>query len=498
MIEISLTYPFKYFNTSGRYSNYSKGILFNGIELWAWIDLNHDGKIEPWETARIQYDLRGANSFHLQVANLKYQIAEIKKLVSLYTGINVKNYPVKLVLVYRVFGNGWSGTNAKTYALVRIEGYKFTRWYNVLPMASFVYVRGTIYLPVRTFGIPIKGIEEGYVIVENILNHNKVLVPTTIVNAYKLSSISSNVVISYRKYSWIDRKNLYQNYYLRGVFDYTWRYESGDWRIFPLIVTNPSIKYLLVELSWPVSDKNYASNLDIQVYGPYKYHMAIMGAKTYTDSNGAHLYPVKTMVVHGLQLGAKLTLDFRMPFDEPVPGYARIIVPISGPGVYRIVVRNIQFSGESLEEPFTIKITPVLVRTYPPILYLGKGYGMYTRVVVYMPTRLSNPSLAIASTNEFLKRIGTSIYYGDSSVFSKYFYTKTLRTFASSYWHTTILMATLYIKAKWTATPGNYALSYAVSIDGIPVTAVGNTCCGSTNYFFYWSILPLELTAVVI
>ncbi len=497
MIEISMTYPFKYFNTTGRYTGYHGGILYNGIELWAWFDLNHDGKIEPGETARIQYDLRGANSFHLQVAKLREQLAEIKRLVSLYTGVDVSNYPVKLLLVYRAFFNDWSGTHTYTYAKIEIKTYRFSYWYDVRPSARYVYVNGERTVTVYAHRPPVKGIEAGYVVVENLFTHEKVLVPTTVVGIYTLSNPYSSVTMSYSRYRWIESRNLYKNYYLRGVFDYTWRYESGDWRVIPLVITNPAIKYLLVEVTWPASDKNYASNLDVQVYGPYVYRMLVEGDGNYTDANGAVLYPVAPMPVHGLQLGAKLTDDFTMFFDEPAPGYARIIVPVSGPGIYRIVVRNIQFSGQSLEEPFTIKITPVSVRLYPSTLYLYPGSSRTVRVVMYLPSRLSHPSIAIDSTNELFKVVSGALYYGDPSVFSKYFYTKTLSTFARSTWRSTVFLATLYVKAQSTATSGYYELPYMVSLNGIPVTSVGNTCCGSTSYTLYWSILPLELTAVV-
>ena len=497
LVEISMAYPFKYFDTQGRYTKHTSGIYFNGIELWAWIDLNHDGKIERGETARIQYDLRGANSFHLQVAKLGEQIAEIKKLVSLYTGVDVSKYPVKLLLVYRAFFNDWSGTSTYTYAEAEIKAYKFMYWYNVRPAYRYVYVGGERSVPVYASRPPVKGIDAGYVVVENIRTHEKTLVPTTLVGVYTLTSPYSSVTMSYTKYRWVESRNLYKNYYLRGAFDYTWRYESGDWRVIPLVVKNPAIKYLLVEVTWPATDKNYASNLDVQVYGPYTYRMLVEGAEPYNDTNGALLYPVVPMKVHGLQLGAKLTDDFTMFFDEPAPGYARIIVPIDGAGVYRVVVRNIQFSGTSLEEPFTVKITPVTVRTYPSKLYLRPGTGSYVRVVMYVPARLSHPSIAIGSTGELFKMIDDMLYYGDPGVFPLYFYTKTVSTFANSGSRTTIFLATLYVKAQSTATKGVYELPYMVSLSGIPVTSVGNTCCGSTSYTLYWSILPLELVAIV-
>ena len=497
MIEISMVYPFKYFSTAGRYTSYSEGIEFNGIELWAWFDLNHDGQIQRGETARIQYDLRGANAFHIQVAKLREQLAEIKKLVSLYTGVDVSNYPVKLLLVYRVFFNDWSGTSAHAYAEIRIKTYKFSYWYNVRPSTRYIYANGETQVAIHAYRPPLRGIDAGYVVVENLRTHEKVLVPTTLIGTYTLSNPYSSVTMSYTKYRWVESRSLYKNYYLRGAFDYTWRYESGDWRVIPLVITNPAIKYLLVEVTWPASDKNYASNLDVQVYGPYVYRMLVEGDGNYTDTNGAVLYPVAPMPVHGLQLGAELTDDFTMFFDEPAPGYSRIIVPVDGPGVYRIVVRNIQFSGQSLEEPFTVKITPVSVRLYPSRLYLHPGSGSVVRVVMYLPTRISHPSMGIDSTNELFKVVSGALYYGDPSVFSKYFYTKTLSTFARSTWRSTIFLAKLYVKAQATATTGYYELPYMVSLSGIPVTSVGNICCGSTSYTLYWSILPLEVTAVV-
>ena len=502
LIEISMAYPFKYFDTSGRYNEYSKGVVANGIELWAWFDLNHDGHIQLEETARIQYDLRGANAFHLQVAKLREQLAEIKKLVTLYTGVDVSKYPVKLLLVYRVFGNDWSGTGARTYAAVRIEGYKFVNWVDVRAWPSYFYVRGSRTISVHAIRAPIKGIDAGYVVIENMATHKKILVPTTLVGAYTLSRPYQVVNMNPLKYRWLESRSLYKNYYLRGAFDYLWRYESGDWRTIPLLVTNPDVKYLLVEVRWPAADKNYASNLDVQVYGPYTYRMVkfslITGSPiTYRDSNGAVLYRVETMHVHGLQLGAELTYPFTMFFDEPAPGYSRILVPISGPGLYRVVVRNIQFSGNSLEEQFTVKITPISTRVFPMKPTLSRGQGIVARVIFYIPTRVTNPSLNIAPTNEFFKLVGGTLYYGDDTVFAKYFYTKTLSTKTRAIGWTTIYNAALYVKAQHTATRGQYSIEYAVVINGVPVTSVGYMCCGSVNYLLYWNIVPFELSVTI-
>ncbi len=496
LIEISMVYPYEFFDSAGRYANYTGGIYLNGIELWAWFDLNGDNIVQRNETARIQYDIRGANAFHLQVSQLRKQINEIKKLVSLYTGVDVTNYPVKLLLVYRIWFNDWSGTEAYTYADVIVKGYKFTRWRYVRAIPSYAYVRGERTITVYGFRSPVRGVEEGYIVIENVRTKERILVPVTLLGAYKMYSPYAPMSIpAYRTLLLREKTSFYKNYMLRGAFDYTWRYESGDWRVIPILITSPATKYLLIEVKWPVASENYASNLDVMLFGPYTYYMAYLTAGPINDTNGEPLYPVAVMRVHGLELGAELTYPFQYFFDEPEPGYSRIIVPVNGPGLYRLVVRNIQFSGElGIEEPYEIKITPVIARIFPSKIYTVPGRSNYLRLIIYVRAGLGNTDFSLRFVNEFIKSIDGQLYYGNAS---RYFESEESILFARSYRYSTVAVARIFLKTLPTATPGTYKLYYVFSFSNLPITSVGYIVQGMKYYYFYWNNVPAEITVTV-
>jgi hypothetical protein len=75
--------------------------------------------------------------------------------------------------------------------------------------------------------------------------------------------------------------------------------------------------------------------------------------------------------VNTVQLAAELTRDPaggssynpRRFWDAYAPGESFVVAPATSPGVYRVVIRNIQFRGVNYSEPFTIEFFPVTLRT---------------------------------------------------------------------------------------------------------------------------------------
>ncbi len=359
-IEIVGTLHYRFYDPIGRgieHANAVGGVLAYGLELWYWIDFNRDNVIQFNETARIQYDIRGGNQLHIQVAKLGDQIREIHRLVETIIGLDPDDYPRRFVLVFRVFGNEWSGEPVKA----RLSIIVYAGYVKPIPL-SITYARADGKLLIKAKMVLPKrpGLYEGYIVVYDIGGREKIIIPFT-VNVYAVVNRAKLVLNpSTRDYS------LYSNFYLRGVEDFLWRYETGDWRFIKVFVKDASVKMLVVEVTWPKSrvSIDYTSNIDVAVLGPSRYYFVV-------DEGPA----ATTTVLNGVLLGGELThpedWEMKAYWDSPAPGVSRIIVPVDGPGVYTVVVRNIQFSGERVAEPIRVTIYPVVGYVYGSTVRAG-------------------------------------------------------------------------------------------------------------------------------
>jgi len=493
MVRFYAYYPYRYFDNGGRYYNATAGIYgYNGLELWLWIDLNEDGVMQLNETARIQYDLRIANAFTLDVGHLQNQVQEVLKLVSHYLGVNAADKPMKLVLVYRLFGNGWVGTNESFKLNVIVQGYKFERSrYVRVPLIvrafrGHAYVRAYIMAPAQP------GVYQAYILVEGGNDNARILVPVTIVAARPV--FSGRLVLSSLYYRFIDSKMPYQVLKLRGAFDYGWRYESGDWRVIPIYV-NPHLarfmKALVVEVRWAnASDPSYTSNLDAMVFGPHTFYMVdVFNGKNITQYLWE--YPVEEYKVSGLLLGGELSLDFTQYWDSPAPGIARFVVPIEGGGLYYLVVRNIQFSGEKPYDDYTVTIYGVTMVT-PPRLFAragGKAYA-FISVRTLMPEFVKGMSITYSNESFRGDRYGNIISYFDNATFVSFekmferrYVTRVIGYYSARY--IIHLNSTVPINSFETLYP---VLNVTTTV---PVLSIGTESSGTKMPAFEWYSFPL-------
>ena len=352
--EIEAIYPYEYFEAGGRQGNYTLRIPTSILELAYWVDYNKDGLFSWLETGRISYDIRRANALRIQIGKLGEKLNEIEALTQRYMSIDVSGLTKSLVLRLGVSGSTYRGVLPVE---IRVTGYKLVPWTQVKTSPSYLTLSDgsrSILVSIRKPSKP--GFYSGYIVVEELNNNLKYLVP---VSFFVPLEITSEKV--YRIYPYTENTPR-KNTYLRGAFDYSWRYESGDWRVFKVVV-GTGLRYIWalgVRVTWPTYDNlNYASNLDVQVYGPYTYYMVDYDT-----------YSVYSYRVNSVQLAAELTIDPTRSssynptrfWDAYMPGESFIIAPATSPGVYRVVVRNIQFRGTDYTEPFTIEVFPVTLR----------------------------------------------------------------------------------------------------------------------------------------
>ena len=473
LFEIELVFPFEHFESGGRVGAFSVLIPITVVELAYWIDVNADGVFSWFETARIYYDTRQANAVRIQLANLARHLEEVEHLARELMGVDVGALPKYVVIRIGVAGATFRGTLPIRARLVR---YAYRPWPEVVVAPSTLVSRGRAVAYVIVEGASRPGFYSGYVVVEDLTRGYRHLVPVsyfvpvdlTLARTYRLTPATEG--------------GIYRNTYLRGAFDYTWRYESGDWRVFKVYVPSTS-SVLWLRATWPTHGKPaYASNVDVMVFGPWTYYMV-----------DEETYEVTAYTVGGVQLAAELSMDPRgwggynptRFWDSVGPGESAVIAPTTSPGMYRVVVRNIQFSGASYEEPVTLEVGYLYaVFTIPRYLYRASISGW---LVFYGPTTLFPVSVYV--TNEGVLRPAGSLtmYYIDD--LESYGLRVTLGTAE--------VRATYYrVRVSVEFAPGTYRGFYVVPfiyVGSYPVTTVGWIDGGTPTTYFYTSELPVYL-----
>jgi subtilisin family serine protease len=473
LFEIELVYPFEYFESGGRVGAFNVLIPTTVVELAYWIDVNADGVFSWYETARIYYDIRRANAVRIQIANLARHLEEVEYLAKKLMGVDVDALPKYVVIRVGVSGATFRGTLPIRARLVR---YSYRPWTEVTVAPTTVVSRGRALAYVTVEGAARPGFYSGYVVVEDLTRGYRYLVPLsyfvpvdlTLTRTYRLTPATEG--------------GLYRNTYLRGAFDYTWRYESGDWRVFKVYVPSTS-SVLWLRATWPTYGKPaYASNVDLMVFGPWTYYMV-----------DQETYEVRTYTVCGVQLAAELTRDPRGGggynptrfWDSVGPGESVITAPTTSPGMYRVVVRNIQFSGMSYEEPVTVEVGYLYaVFTIPRYLYRTSISGWF---LVYGPTSMYPLSISVAGEGAVRPAGSPTMYYIEN--LEEYGLRVTLGTAEAGPTYYRIRVGVEFL-------PGTYRGFYVVPIiyeSPYPVTTVGWIDGGTLTTYFYTNQLPVYL-----
>ncbi|MEM4552316.1 MAG: S8 family serine peptidase [Thermosphaera sp.] len=475
--EIEVVFPFQFFESGGRGGAFNVMIPTTVVELAYWIDVNKDGVFAWSETARMMYDIRRANAVRIQYGDLEGSIAEIERLAKAYMDVDPQEYPRYLIVRLGVSGATFRGDLP---VKARVVGYNYTRWDAVsLNPSRFTLTTGSRTITVQVKAPSTPGFYSGYIVVEEKTRGLRYLVP---ISFFVPIEIRSTRAVSITPF---EESTPMKNTYLRGAFDYTWRYESGDWRVFKIIVP-PTFKNLWalgIRVSWPTYDNpRYASNLDVHLYGPYTYYMV--------DNE---TFAVYEFTAPGLQLAAELSLDPTRSssynpsrfWDSVAPGESFIISPMSGPGSYRLVVRNIQFSGVSYIEPFTIQLLPVSlssVKIHNP----ATGKIHYT-VIITGPLDLQPELIDYYGEVLFKPITEENMYYvSDPSIVSLDINVGYPSVTPNRFRFTTTISYTSETP------PGSYIIPLSALMK-YPVTTVGWLNVTTPTVYFEWYEIPIYL-----
>ncbi|WP_052833664.1 S8 family serine peptidase [Staphylothermus hellenicus] len=343
-VQFIASYPYKVFDPMGRNGEYTSPIyqgpwILVGAEAHYWFDLDGNGIPEMSETSRINYDIRYANSLHVQIGKPVEKINYITERVSEYLGGLPTNITKGLLFDLRVFINTYYYLNGYVIVpfkleIVRAKPVKWD-WISLPASSSGGEVNVKINVPENAK----PGAYEGYIVVNN--GSKKVLVPVSIVVKQTITPNDKYVELHGPMTG-----TLYENYYVEGAFDWSWRYESGDWRMFPIDINDSSIVGLVVSVKWKGND----TNIDLAVAG--------YGSPEFLAGPPDTEY-------YGSVIAAKLSLylygsGWCTHYDKPAARFAEVFAPITTTGTYWVIIRNTLIDASKYyPEPFKIIIVPI-------------------------------------------------------------------------------------------------------------------------------------------
>ena len=148
---------------------------------------------------------------------------------------------------------------------------------------------------------------------------------------------------------------LYDPYRVRGLFDWMWRYESGDWRVWPIEITDPTTVAAFVTCSW-------TGNLtDVDMF-------ALDPTHRFIDSSTS---PYWGGGVFGWETRTNETSDWVYMDTSPMGTTAMT-------GVYTVLLHNVLFNGTVFPEELNctvelVKLAPRGTLDNPIYVYAKPG-----------------------------------------------------------------------------------------------------------------------------
>ncbi len=376
LVTFIASYPYEIFDPQGRNGIYRSPFslspwLYAGIDLHYWIDLDGGNNISLAETVRINYDIRAANNFHVTFGKPCEKIKMYEERVRDYLGSIPANAERSVLLDIRIYHNAYYYINGYVVVPFKLEIEKTYRvdwsWIKVSSVSSG---KAGVEVTVPEDAYP--GVYEGYIIVSG--GEKDVLVPVSVVVKSTIDKNTKALLLTSKS-----EEHPYRNYFVEGQFDWTWRYESGDWRTFPIEVNDPSIVGLIITVYW----RGHDTNIDLAVAG---------------KGSPLFLAGPPDIEYYGTIIAAKLSLflyrsGWAVFFDRPAPRMTTIYVPVNYMGTYWIIIRNTLIDASKYyPENIKIMITPVRISQNPIMIQLSNGEGE-TKVKLWGSYALSHAAL---------------------------------------------------------------------------------------------------------
>ncbi len=249
---------------------------------------------------------------------------------------------------------------------IKIVGYTASTW-NWLTLSSVtvtVPAGGTAPV-VATISVPATaqpGIYEGKILINDGVNVSSI--PVVVYVAAQINSRADVINMGGQPLS-SQNTYLYENSHVRGLYDWGWRAETGDWRFY-FINVNDSVNitnsYLTVEVTWE-------SNLtDIDAY-------ILENSTDYFSTYYQNIYGPYTLSVKGQSKNTYIS-GGKYAWETSSGGPKEVISAPLQNGLLEIMIHNVLYGGINASEQFKIR---VYITTYYPnnfTAYVGDKIGL--------------------------------------------------------------------------------------------------------------------------
>ncbi|NPA05734.1 MAG: S8 family serine peptidase [Crenarchaeota archaeon] len=326
----------KYFDSDNDY----KPDIFLELRAVGWKDFNKDGRVEHDELEEVNFVVQASNYQYLTISNpfkkLKGYDYLILELIAFSAEHNItSSIPARLTLAF--------------YSMRAQHP-----WMMVEPAAAEIPAGGKASFTLKAAPPrdtpPIS--HEAWIVVDYTTSTgytSEMVIPvavTTYVEAGKAP-------MQLKPYTSNPLEKLYPAFYVRGTYDWMWRYEAGDWRFYYIDVSGEGNVGYLYSAVWS-GDYAYTT-IDLYAGLPtgefagigsiypaiLNYYSAGIYLITYTTlPNGLHGSPVGFAALHGAST------------TYPVTGrdYSGVIV---------IAAHCVSYTGPEAFEPITLRLMPV-------------------------------------------------------------------------------------------------------------------------------------------
>jgi subtilisin family serine protease len=315
----SLWVPYEYFDENADYSWDRRW----GICILDWVDANHDGNVDVNEVYLLNY---GYNFGTSNEARVGFPLSKIKgePVILVYQRGVLDAVPFKMSISYYE-RNNWTWVETPTNISVSSGSFEtFIANLIVPPNAPQGVYEGQIIINItapysRTIAIPVS------------LQVPAILPADDLV--YNLTSPSTS--------------NLYDSFKVNGYFDWSWRYESGDWKQWVFNLQDSAVVAAFVSSTWT------GEMTDIDMFGINPMGIMVDAA---VSPNLGDMFP-------SVYTGGTFLWQTRTGTNEEYVVLNTSNFAYSQPGIYTVLLHNVLFDGMIYPENVTGKVE--LVKLLP-------------------------------------------------------------------------------------------------------------------------------------